>query len=78
MTTSSKNIPMSGDEYLAALKKLGLSQRRAALHLLGVDERSARHWTAGTRPVSPLAARFLRYLIATGKTGDYAIKKLEG
>jgi hypothetical protein len=78
MTANGKVDKMTGKEYEAALAQLGLSQRRAAIHLLGLNERTSRHYVAGSRPVPPLAARFLRYLIATGKTGEYAIKKLEG
>ncbi|QUS39591.1 hypothetical protein RPMA_12645 [Tardiphaga alba] len=66
---------MTPDEYREAIEKLGLSQV-AAGRLLGVDERTSRRWAIGERDVPPPAQRFLRYLIATGKTGEYAMKKL--
>ena len=72
-----RNSTMGGKEYEKALAQLGLSSRRAAIHLLGVNERSARDWVADKVRVPTPAANFLRYLIATKKTGDYAIKKLE-
>lgn len=67
---------MTADQYRSAIETLGLSQLAAA-RLLGVDERTSRRWANGERDVPEPAARFLRYLIATGKTGDYAIRKLE-
>ena len=45
--------------------------------LLGVNERSVRRWVEGSRPVPPFAARFLRYLIATKKSGEKAIAILD-
>jgi hypothetical protein len=68
---------MNGKEFEKALVQLGLSQRRAALHLLGLNERTVRRWVTDEAAVLPPAAQFLRYLIATKKSGDYAIKKLE-
>ena len=73
-----RNSDMDGKEYEKVIAQLGLSSRRCAIHLLGVNERTARDWSAGKVRVPPAAARFLRYLVATGKSGDYAIKKLEG
>jgi DNA-binding transcriptional regulator YiaG len=68
---------MTADEYRAAIETLGLSQV-AASKLLGVDERTSRRWANGERDVPPPAARFLKYLIATGKTGEKAMKVLGG
>jgi len=77
MMTVRKSARMTSAEYNAALEQLGLSRIEAA-RLLGVDDTASRRWANNHREVSGTAAHFLRYLIATGKTGDYAIKKLEG
>jgi DNA-binding transcriptional regulator YiaG len=63
------------DEYRAAIESLGLSQVAAA-RLLGVDDRTSRRWASGERDIPPPAQRFLRYLIATGRSGEYAMKRL--
>lgn len=68
---------MTADEYRASIETLGLSQVAAA-KLLGVDDRTSRRWATGERDVPPPAARFLRYLIATRKTGEQAMKVLGG
>lgn len=67
---------MSPDEYRDALARLDLTQVAAA-RLLGVDERTSRRWATGERDVPPPAVRFLRYLIATRKTGAQAMKVLD-
>jgi len=64
------------DEYRAAIDKLGLSQVAAA-RLLGVDERTSRRWANGERDMPAPAVRFLRYLIAIGKTGEKAMRVLD-
>jgi len=64
------------DEYRNAIAHLDLSQAAAA-RLLGVDERTSRRWATGERDVPPPAVRFLRYLIATRKTGAQAMRVLE-
>lgn len=66
---------MTSDEYREAIDSLGLSQVGAA-RLLGVDERTSRRWANGERDIPPPAERFLRYLIATGRSGEYAMKRL--
>jgi DNA-binding transcriptional regulator YiaG len=66
---------MTPDEYRAAIERLGLSQIAAA-RLLGVDERTSRRWANGEREVPPPVQRFLRYLIATGRSGEYAMRRL--
>jgi DNA-binding transcriptional regulator YiaG len=66
---------MTPDEYREAIAELGLSQGAAA-RLLGVDARTSRRWAIGERDVPPPAERFLRYLIATGRSGEYAMKRL--
>jgi len=66
---------MTPDEYRVAIEQLGLSQIAAA-RLLGVDERTSRRWACGEREVPPPAQRFLRYLIATRRSGDYAMRRL--
>lgn len=66
---------MTSDEYRAALEVLELTQSGAA-RLLGVDDRTSRRWACGERDIPPPAQRFLRYLIATGRSGEYAMKRL--
>jgi DNA-binding transcriptional regulator YiaG len=66
---------MTNVEYREAIAALGLSQRRAA-KLLGVDERTSRKWASGETAISPPAARFLAYLVATGATGSEAMQVL--
>ena len=66
---------MTSDEYRATIERLGLSQIAAA-RLLGVDDRTSRRWACGERDIPPSAQRFLRYLMATGRSGEYAMKKL--
>ena len=66
---------MTSDEYREALEALGLTQGGCA-RLLGVDERTSRRWANGERDVPPPVQRFLRYLIATKRSGKYAMRKL--
>jgi DNA-binding transcriptional regulator YiaG len=66
---------VSPQEYADAIDTLGLSQLAAA-KLLGVDGRTSRRWISGERDVPEPAARFLRYLIATRKTGEQAMRVL--
>jgi DNA-binding transcriptional regulator YiaG len=66
---------MTSDEYRETIEKLGLTQNGAA-RLLGVDERTSRRWALGERDIPPPAERFLRYLIATKRTGEQAMKVL--
>ena len=66
---------MTADQYRTTIEKLGLSQIAAA-KLLGVDERTSRRWASGERDIPPPAVRFLRYLIATKKTGDQVMQVL--
>lgn len=66
---------MTSDEYRTMIDQLGLTQGAAA-RLLGVDERTSRRWALGERDIPPPAERFLRYLMATGRTGEYAMRKL--
>lgn len=66
---------MTSDEYRDALEALGLTQGAGA-KLLGVDDRTSRRWACGERDIPPPAERFLRYLIATGRSGEYAMKRL--
>jgi DNA-binding transcriptional regulator YiaG len=68
---------MTPDEYREAIARLDLSQVAAA-RLLGVDERTSRRWANGERDVPAPAIRFLQYLIATGKTGEKAMRVLDG
>jgi len=63
------------DEYREMIERLGLSQKAAA-RLLGVDERTSRRWACGERDIPPPVARFLRCLIATRRSGEYAMKVL--
>jgi DNA-binding transcriptional regulator YiaG len=66
---------MTPHEYREAIERLGLSQIAAA-RLLGVDARTSRRWASGERDVPPPAVRFLRYLIATKKSGEQAMRVL--
>jgi DNA-binding transcriptional regulator YiaG len=66
---------MTAKQFEAILDRLGLSQLGAA-RLLDVNDRSVRHWVAGTRKVSAPAARFLQYLVATKQTGEQALQIL--
>jgi DNA-binding transcriptional regulator YiaG len=67
---------MTSDQFGKILARLDLSQMEAAV-LLGVDDRTIRRWVGDERDVPGPVVRFLNYLIATGKTGASAIKKLE-
>lgn len=67
---------MTPDQYRTAIETLGLSQVAAA-KLLGVDARTSRRWACGERDVPAPAERFLRYLIATGKTGEKVMRVLD-
>jgi transcriptional regulator with XRE-family HTH domain len=62
-------------QFRDALAALGLSQVDAA-KLLGVDPRTVRRWVSGDRDVPPPVARFLQYLMLTGRSGAYAIASL--
>lgn len=66
---------MTPEEFRETIEQLGLTQAASA-QLLGVDERTARRWACGERDIPPPAQRFLRYLIATGRSGEYAMGKL--
>jgi len=66
---------MTPDEFREIIRKLGLSQIAAA-RLLGVNARTSRRWASGERDIPPPAVRFLRYLIATKKTGEQAMRVL--
>jgi len=66
---------MTPDEYRETIEALGMTQGAAA-RLLGVDDRTSRRWACGERDIPPPAERFLRYLVATGKSGEYAMKRL--
>jgi DNA-binding transcriptional regulator YiaG len=66
---------MTHTEYRAALETLKLTQSGAA-NLLGVDARTSRRWATDERDIPEPAARFLRYLIATGRTAAHAMKVL--
>jgi transcriptional regulator with XRE-family HTH domain len=67
---------VTADEYRATIDQLGMTQGAAA-KLLGVDDRTSRRWACGEREIPPPVQRFLRYLIATGRSGEYAMKRLE-
>jgi len=71
---------MTPEQYRAALKRLQTSQLGAA-RLLGIAPRTSRRWAATNKdigaPIPPLAARFIRYIIATRRTAAQVRKKLE-
>lgn len=76
MATNNSGDRMRAADYRKAMDTLGLSQVDGA-KLLGVDERTSRRWANDEREIPAPVARFLRYLIATKKSGASAIKKLE-
>lgn len=58
-----RNIcPMTPNQYRAALEKLGLSQRGAAI-FLGVDERTSRRWIAGDASIPKSVELILRLMV---------------
>ncbi len=59
-------------------RKIATAAATAAARLLGVDARTSRRWASGERDIPPPAVRFLRYLIATKKTGEQAMRVLGG
>lgn len=76
MATNNSSDRMTGTAYRKAIEALRCSQLEAA-ELLGVDERTSRRWANDERDVPAPVARFLRYLVATKKSGASVIKKLE-
>ena len=67
---------MTAAQFVKALDDLGISKEEASL-LLGTDERTPRRWASGERDVPGPVVRFLRYLLATKKSGSYAIKQIK-
>ena len=59
---------MTADQYRAALRKLLISQRRAAL-VLGIDERTSRRYAAdgAPEPIARLLAMYIRHGIPETK-----------
>jgi DNA-binding transcriptional regulator YiaG len=53
---------MTPQQYSAAIKQLGLSQRRAAL-LLGVNDRTSRRWALGEAQIREPVAILLRLML---------------
>lgn len=63
MTTRKPQIrAISAERFAKLLDRLGLSQRAAA-RFLGIDERMARHFVAGTKPVDPRTAMLLELMV---------------
>jgi len=60
---------MTGDEYRAAVNKLGLSIVGSAEHL-GVSHRQSQRYANGTSPVADPVAKLLRLAIRVGLTAD--------
>jgi DNA-binding transcriptional regulator YiaG len=58
-----KRNAMTGQQYGAAIAKLGLSQRSAA-KFLHVSERTSRYWIADARPVPHAVKLLLNLMIA--------------
>jgi hypothetical protein len=76
-----KNVDhMTPEQYRRALERLQLSQLGAA-RLFGVAPRTSRRWAALDEeigaPIPKIAVRFIRYIIATKKTGEQVRRKLE-
>lgn len=53
---------MTPAQYSAAIKRLGLSQRKAG-PFLGVGERQSRKWVAGDARIPESVAKLLRLMI---------------
>jgi hypothetical protein len=54
---------MTGNEYRAAIRRLGLSQAGAA-RLLGVNETTSRRWIKDKHPIPISADLLLRVMVA--------------
>lgn len=53
---------MTANQFRDAIKKLGLSQRKAG-DFLGVDERSSRRWACDEADVPESVAKLLRLMV---------------
>lgn len=54
----------------AAIEATGLSARRFAVEVLGVDERTVRRWTAGDRSVPPTVVRVCALIVREPAVAD--------
>ena len=66
---------MTGEEYRAAIKRLGLSQVQAA-KFLGVDATTSRRWIADKHGIPEAVAMLLRVMIRHKLTRGH-VERLE-
>lgn len=57
-------MPSNPDLLRAAIEASGLSARRFAVEVLGVDERTVRRWIAGDREMPGPAVQLCRLVVA--------------
>jgi DNA-binding transcriptional regulator YiaG len=77
MWTRPASCAVSADEFRAAIAALGMSQRQAAA-ALEVDERTARRWALGERPIPGPARVALRCMTHLRGRGDAEQEVAEG
>jgi hypothetical protein len=65
--------PVTGPEYLNAIKQLGLNQSEAG-RFFGVHEVTGRRW-ASDGPPAPVA-KMLRFMLAMGFSASYVDSRL--
>jgi DNA-binding transcriptional regulator YiaG len=65
---------MDGEEYRAALTKLGLTQVEAA-KVFHVDDRTSRRWAGDEVPIPYAAATLLRCMIKYKTVRAYVLKR---
>jgi DNA-binding transcriptional regulator YiaG len=65
---------MDGEEYRAALEKLGLTQVEAA-KVLHVDDRTSRRWAGDEVPIPYAAATLLRCMVLYKPVRAYVLRQ---
>lgn len=70
-------MTMTSAQFQKATADLGLETKEQQAELLGVDVRTIERYLDSSRSVPTMAANFLRYLLATKRTGSYAIKQIK-
>lgn len=68
---------MTNNQYRTALKRLGLSQRKAA-KWIGVSLRTSQNYALGMTPIPEPTARLLRLVINLKLPHDRALKLMGG
>jgi hypothetical protein len=74
MRIESGCFTMTRKQYLAAIRRLGLSQVGAG-RALGVSERQAQRYAAGDSPIPPPIARLLTLMLAAGPPSKQGVVK---